>query len=50
MPTRKEGRYYRNSVRETREINQVELKLLKFSSKSEIAMDGATYKSYKLIR
>ena len=50
MGTRGKGRYYRNAARKTREIYQVDLKLLKFSPKSEIAMDGATYISHKLIR
>ena len=50
MRNRTKGGYYRNSARETRKINQVDLKLLKFSPKSEIGMDGVTYKSHKLVR
>jgi hypothetical protein len=51
MGTRGKGRDYRNATRKTREINQVDLELLKFSPKiREIAMDGATYISHKLIR
>ena len=50
MGTGSKGRYYRNSAWETRKINQVDLELHKFSPKLEIAMNGATYISHKLIR
>ena len=49
MWTRSKRRYYRNSARETREINQVDLKLLKFSRNSEITTNRRTYESHKLI-